>query len=221
MLLISFVFNASGQIKQYTTFIYKDSLLGSSQSIYFDTNKNSWLYNEISHFKFLQFDKESYKLSTDYLKEKNLTLVKKPSVIPIKKWVTLKQYKNTFYAYYPCDFLFHYRVSINDSTFIDWTGEGPVASKIIQQKKIDAKTYQFKLSGIYDHNRTLTIHIIDQQKGIAIFEENNIGEATQYGLMIAADKIKTVPLIVNNCETQKQTELTFDEPDYAQWLKSH
>ena len=203
-----------------TVFIQKGSLLGTAQSIYFDENKNSKFYDKITYFHFLRFDNASYKYSTDYLKENKLTLTKKKPIIPWTKWVTLKQYKDILYAYHPCDFYTHFRSSINDTTYIDWTGEGPVANKIIEQKKVNDNTYEFKLTGIYDKNRKLIIHIMDRNKGIAIFEEINNGTDNNYYLMIAADKIKSVPLIVYNCETQKQIELRFDEPNYIELLKT-
>ena len=39
--------------------------------------------------------------------------------------------------------------------------------------------------------------------------------------MVASDKIKTVPLIINNCETYKQIELRFDKPNYSELLKNN
>jgi len=209
-----------GQIKaQDTTFIWKDKQRGTAQSIYFDRNKNSKFYAEITYFKFLNFDNDSYKYSIDYLKENRLFLHKKNPVITSTKWVTLKQYKGKYYAYHPCDFYNHFRASINDTTYIEWTGEGPVGNKILNQKKIDDQTYEFKLTGINSKNRTIIIHIIDDDKGIAVFEESSKGAAKDYYLMIMADKVRTVPLIVNNCEHQKQNEVNFDTPKYAKLLK--
>ena len=170
-MIIGLTFPAFGQAD--TVFIQKDSLLGTSQSIFFDNNRNSKFYDKINYWEFLTFDNQSYQNSMDFLKENKLTLTKKTPVIPQTKWVTLKQYKGTFYAYHPCDFYSHFRISINDTTFIDWTGEGPEASKILKQKKIDDKTYEFKLAGIADKDRKLKIHIIDSKNGIAVFEETN------------------------------------------------
>lgn len=218
LIIIGLTFPAFGQSD--TIFIKKDSLLGPAQSIFFNNNPNSEFYDKINYWDFLTFDNESYKNSIAFLKEKKLTLTKKTPIISQTKWVTLKQYKGTFYAYHPCDFYSHYRVSVNDTTFIDWTGEGPEANKIITQNKIDDNTYEFQLMGIANRDRKLIIHIIDSKKGIAVFEETNnkAGESYFY-LMIASDKIKTVPLIVNNCETFKQIELRFEEPNYSELLK--
>lgn len=201
-----------------TTFIFKDTVDGELQTIFIDHNTDRKFYERISHFSFQYLDKVSYKYSTDYFKEQKLTLTKSKPIIPWTNWVTLKQYNGQFYVYHPCDFLFHFRQSVNDTTFIDWTGEGPEANKIIEQKKIDEKTYEFKLTGISAQNRKITIHIIDIKNGIAVFEQTLNEADKRYYLMIAADNIKSVPIIVNHCPTQKQTELQFDEPDFKTLL---
>ncbi len=219
ILIIGTTFQLFGQsTEKDTTFIFKDTVEGEVQTIFIDNNKDSKFYDRISHFNFQYFDNESYKYSTDYLKEQKITLTKAKPIIPWTNWVTLEQYKGQYYAYHPCDFLFHFRQSVNDTTFIDWTGEGPIANKIIEQKKIDNNTYEFKLTGISDKNRKIIIHIIDHHKVIAVFEEITSESDNRYYLMIAADKIKSVPIIVNHCPTQKQTELKFDEPDFKTLL---
>jgi hypothetical protein len=203
---------------QDTVFIRKDSILGSAQSIFYSNHRDDKLYDAISRFEFGLFDDESYKISTEYFSLHRLRLKRHTPVISITRWVALEEYKGQYYAYYPCDFYTHFMASINDTTYIDWTGEGPVANVILSQEKIDDTTYMFSLSGIYDKERTLTIHIIDIKKGIAVFEETSKGSGGKHYLMIAADKIRSVPLIVNNCETQKQTELTFDTPNFDKLL---
>ena len=215
LLTIGTTFQLFGQsVVKDTTFIFKDTVDGELQTIFIDNNKDSKFYDRIANFNFQDFDKDSYKYSTDYLKEKKLTLFKAKPIIPWTNWVTMELYKGKLYVYHPCDFLFHFRQTLNDTTFIDWTGEGPVASKISEQKKINSKTYEFKLTGIYDQDRKIIIHIIDLKKGIAVFEQITNGTDKKYYLMIAADKIKSVPIIVNYCPTQKQKELQFEEPDF-------
>jgi hypothetical protein len=215
--LVSQVFGQT--TKNDTTFLLKETVDGL-HIIFIDYSKDSKFYTSISDFKFGLFDSASYKISLEYLKENNQTLTKKAPIIPWTNWVTLKQYKGQFYAYYPSDFLFHFSQSINDTTFIDWTGEGPNANKIIDSRKIDSKTYEFRLDGIYEKDRKLKIHIIDNKKCIAVFEQRSNGNDVQYYLMIAAEKIKSVPIIVNYCRTQKQLEFEFETPDYKTMLKS-
>lgn len=201
-----------------TTFIFKDTVDGELETIFIDYNTDSKFYVKVSDFHFKYFDKDSYRYSIDYLKEQKLSLTHSKPIVPWVSWVILKQYKDKYYVYCPCDFWFHFRQSINDTTYIDWTGEGPVANKIIDQKKIDDTTYEFKLTGIYHRDRKVIIHIIDFKKGIAVFEEAIDRLDKKYYLMIAADKITSVPIIVNYCTTQKQMELKFDKVDFKALL---
>lgn len=220
LLTIGSTFQLFGQdLGKDTTFLLKETVGGELHTVFIDHNEGSKYYDRISYFRFRSFDDQSYQYSTAYLKKHNLTLTKAKPCIASTQWVALEQYKGDFYVYHPCDFNSHSRKSVNDSTFIDWTGEGPVANKILEQRKMDNKTYLFKLTGIEHPERTLVMHLIDPQKGIAVFEESNAGGEKMYYLMIAADKIKSVPVIVNYCDRRKQLEWPFDEPDFKTLLK--
>jgi len=198
------------------TYIKKDGVNGEIHSIYIENDRTSKYYDKILDFGFDKYDQASYSNSLEYFKEKNIRLTKIVVKDLPKEWITLKQYKGKFYVYHPCDFLFHYKVSINDTTFIDWTGEGPNGSKIISYKKISDQAAELKLTGVYEPVRTLIIHWIDQANGIAVFE-NTVNN--DYELMIDAGKIKKVPIIINYCPTQKEMELNFGTPDYKKLLK--
>lgn len=67
-------------------------------------------YKNLTSFEFDEFDKESYQCSIDYLKKNKINLTKQENILPANKWIIIQQYKNEFYAYYPCDF---YTSSIN------------------------------------------------------------------------------------------------------------
>lgn len=204
-----------------TVFLYRDEIEGTSQSVFFDENRNSAFYDDLKVSDSDLSADESYQFSINNLKENNLKLIKQKPIIPDTKWVVLKQYKGKFYAYKVCDFYHQYQISINDSTYIEWTGEGPEANQIETQKKIDKNTYEYTLHGVMNKTQKIRIHIIDNERGIAVFEsvhpeynENN------FFLMIASDKVKTVPIIVNNCKTSKQSEVPFEKPDYKALLKT-
>lgn len=218
LLILGITFTSIGQVNSNDTlFIQKDSVKGSAQSIFYAQNSNSPFYERINQWEFGTYDHRSYDYSLSFLNEQGMSLTKLKPVIPMTKWVILTQYNGAFYAYHPCDFNSHYRASFNDSTFIDWTGEGPDASKIVNQQIINDSTYRFSLSGVFEKDRKLIIHIIDKEKGIAIFEDPN-RERHKYTLMISSDKIRSVPLIVNQCEN-KQIELRFEEPNYVELLR--
>ena len=199
-------------------FIKKDSIYGASQSIYITKKKSCQLYNRLLDLNFGEFDAESYLMSLSYLKEKNLILKKNTPVISETQWIPLVQYDKKLFAYYPCDFYSFNKVSINDSTFIEWTGEGPIANQIMNQKKGKNNTFEFDLCSMYDPIKTVIIHIINPKKGIAVFETISSNNEHYFSLMIAASKINRVPLIVNQCDFQKQRELDFEEPDFNKIL---
>jgi hypothetical protein len=201
----------SQKLKSDTVFIFKDSVKGYSQSIFLEKNKNSKFYNAITSFEFDLQDKKSYALSINFLRERKLKLKKQKPILPSTKWIVLKQYKGKFYAYHPCDFYTFYKVSINDTTYIDWTGEGPIANKILSQKKINDSTFELKTYGVNALEKKIKIRLINKELGIAVFEEiENVVFSNTY-LMIMADKIKMIPFIVNNCGSYKQKELKFEK----------
>ena len=191
-----------------TLFIIKDQKLGTKQSIYFENNKNSKFYEELKDYEFDDFDQQTYNES---LKNINQKLNKQKPVFSETKWLPLYSYKNKYYVYNPCDFYTEYKVSINDSTLIDWTGDGPIANLILSQKKLRDNHYEFNLKSY--QSRKLTIKIIDKRRGIALFKNEYKNEIPEYLLMVATNKINEFPLIINNCETYKQNELKFDEID--------
>ena len=211
---------AFGQVKkEEINYIYKDSIKGFSQSIFFETNKQSKFYKNIKSFTLSDFDKDSYINSLKYLRLNEISLTKRKTIVPSKEWIILKKYKGKFYAYHPCDFYHFYKVSINDSTYIDWTGEGALANRILSQSQINDSTFEVSTTGILVKYRTIRITLIDTARGIAIFEELTRNKLPKYFLMIRADKIESVGFIVNNCETEKQFELDFERPDFNKLLQ--
>lgn len=184
-------------------------------AVFFDSDSASPFYRNIASFDFHEFDGQSYENSLRFLLERKQGLLKGKPVIPIRNWVVLKKYKGIYCAYYPSDFYTHFRQSINDSTFIDWTGEGPVANKISAQRRIDSTTYEFKLTGVEIPERLLTIRIINPEKGIAIFETHRGNSDPEYRLMIDADKITRVPVLVNY-GTCKYLEIVPEQIKYEQ-----
>ncbi|HCT24475.1 MAG TPA: hypothetical protein DIW54_14570 [Chitinophagaceae bacterium] len=199
-----------------TTFLLKQG----DHSIFIDSSPKSKFYDNVSDFHFGKFDGDSYKYSLQYLKDNRIKLTKHNIIDLPKKWVIIKYYKNKFYAYHPSDFYSHFKVSITDTAFIDFGGEGPMANKILSYKKINEKTFSFSLTGVERPKRKLTIHIVDKMNNIAIFEELYNDKDKLYYLMVDAAKIRNLPIIVNYCKSQKQMEFDFDEPDYAKLINS-
>lgn len=206
--------NSSGQnLHRDTTVLYRRG----DQTVFIDYSPNSKYFGPISDFKFGDYDKESHEYSLTYLKDNGLKLTRKPITGLPKRWILLKNYKNNFYTYYPSDFYFHYKVSIADTAFIDYTGEGPMANKILGFNKINDNTFSFLLSGVEWPKRQLTIHVINKSNGIAIFEMVK-DNSKDFFLMIDASKVKRLPIIVNLSLNNKAFEFDFEEPDFQRLL---
>jgi hypothetical protein len=203
-----------------TLFFVREKKDSSYHRIFIDPNKNSHFYSQVSDFKISGFDSDTYKQTLNYLYSQKL-FPKKQSLNDIPtEWVMLETYKGTVYVYSPCDFYYHYKVKITDSTFIDWTGEGPEATYIQKFRKIDSFTFYFLLKSQFFSSRELTIKYINKEKGIAIFRSKfynlllNKSEE-RYQLMGDVKKIRNIPLLVNYCDYQKESELDFDQVNYA------
>ena len=186
-------------------------------SPYINHNRGNRFYNELLPPDTIGVNDMYYRNSLDYLKENKLILMRGKPIIPWKVWIPLKKYKGDYYVYRPCDGIFHFAQSINDTTFIDWTVEGPTGHQIQSFFKTENNIYVFELNNM---QRFLFIHIIDHERGIAIFEDTNDRRGNKYHLMIAAEKMRSVPIIVNYCPLQKQRELQFEAPDFESLLKS-
>jgi hypothetical protein len=204
-----------------TIHYYYDTEYDTKNFIFIEHNRNSDKYQGISSFTFSRFDSINYEMSIDYLHSNNfvLTHITISDELP-KKWILLNLYKSDYYVYYPCNFLYHHKVIIADTTYVDWRGEGPEANKIVSFQKIDNKTFVFKLAGYNRHNQELKIHIIDKTNGIAVFEEVLPDRENIFYLMISADKIRNMPIIVNECIGEIQDELDFDLPNFEELIRN-
>ncbi len=67
----------------------------------------------------------------------------------------------------------------------------------------------------------IQIYLIDENQKIAIFEETYMIEKSTYSIMNDADTMNQFPIIVNNCEHHKQSELDFDTINYLELLKKN
>jgi hypothetical protein len=204
--------------KKDTVFLLKEKRGNGYHTIFIDRDPRSEFYKPIADFRFTDDQERTYAHYLEYFKGQRLprfTNRKFP-----RKWILIHQYKNKFYAYYPSDFINHYQVRITDSTYIDYLGgEGPVANKIKSFSMVDSSTYCFRLTGELEQDRNLTVHIVDPQRGIAVFEEKVTGQKQRYFLMVAANKVRGLPVIVNYCRVQKEEEYDFKKPDYKKLLE--
>jgi hypothetical protein len=226
MLLVSCSYNTTLKSKQPDTlFIDRPRFNApniSYHAFFIDTTGNPDLYMDIADFSFGSFDTAEFESSLNYLQRQKLNLSRKEINGLPRNWVKVQMYKGRIYAYVPSDFCSHYKFRITDTACIDFTVEGPCASSINQYRKQDNNTFRFDLSGQYRKKRELIIHIIDAEKGIAVFEDINHDpewKRHDYFLMANADHLRKLPVIVNFMDSSRQEELEFDTLDLRSLLK--
>lgn len=206
--------SAAKGIAENAIVLSEDTAHGKVAGVYIESDRNSRLYRELTDFGLDGFSGSAYRNSMEELRRRGLKPKRSRNVLPWRQWVNLEWYKGEFHAYKPCDFLVHYQWSITDTTLIDWTGEGAFGTMVLSQKKLGPGTFRILYTGEPNQSAELTIHLVDTTRGVAVFRHVSGIKDTTYRLMIAAPKIRSVPLIVNHCPTGKRHEFSFEEPDW-------
>lgn len=227
--ILCFVFYGSlcfGQNKPFilhdTTFLLRDlNKDGTYHRIYFDNTRTDKFYELIRNYKWESFDTTEYLRTIGYLKERNpYPFIKQDLRGVSQHWFPLYLYEGVYYLFSPIEWLIDGRIDFNDTTFINYTWEGPEASLLKSFKQIDKKTYQ--INYIKNHvyhtdtiQQKLKIHIIDKEKGISIFEYCSMdGKNKDYKLMVSADKVKLFPLINDYNGGDRMLYTNNDHPPY-------
>jgi hypothetical protein len=216
ILLSQLTLSAQTTIIPDTTFIQRDTTNGNYHAIFIDTAKSSLYYDYINSFQFDETDSASYQTSVDCLKP--FSYVNNDIFGLPKRWLSLNIYKEDYYLYSPSDYINNYRAAITDSNYIGYYKEGPQAAKINTITKTNLTTYRLELSTCNNSIDELFIHIIDPQRGIAVFEFPYATITDRYILMVDADKAKDFPIIVNY-GTVKFAEFKFEYPNFDRLLK--
>lgn len=191
---------------------------GGDQTIFIDTNRNSEYYERLYSPYPDSFSQGTYDYIIREFKKNNIKLNSIQVTIPYKEWVLVKKYNGKFYAYHPCDLNHHIKVSFNDTTFVWWAGGDLGVYKVVEQKIENKSSYNFTIMNSYGSEESYIIHIIDEQKGIAIIESELGDKSKRFNFMVVKEKIREFPIIVNTCNLKKP-EMIFDEPDYIDLLK--
>lgn len=139
-----------------------------------------------------------------------------------KKWSCLYRYEEQYYVYSPSDWYSYLAFELSDSVLIKHTGEGPYPELITQLEQISDRKYSLRTKSLYpDSYNDITIHLIDRELGIAIWEFSTNDEVS-YRLMVDADKVKMFPMAVNNCSSGKCFyEFKFDQLDFDKMKITH
>jgi len=72
---------------------------------------------------------------------------------------------------------------------------------------------------LYQRHQTANVFFVDWKRQIAVLDNGLEDPTFRYTLMVGADKARSLPIIVNDCRTEKEMELEFDRPDFEKILK--
>lgn len=189
-------------------------------AIFIDTSSTSVFRNRVTQYEFDRFD------STVYFE--GLACLERPrqprkftttQALP-RNWIPLFQYKGKFYLYHASDGCCIFRFRITDTTTMDHTMEGPSPSWIKRINYQGKGKFLIERTSQYNGS-TVSVHIIDPQRGIAIlnFSSSKYSQGQQL-LMVDADRAHLFPMIVNYCITERMEELEFEPIDFARLQKS-
>lgn len=209
-----FVFSQKSSVD--TIFLIKNE----NQKVFVEPSKKSERYKTLSDFSFAEFQEESYQSQLSELISSE-TVFKKINYGKMpKKWVRCYLHKSKPFLYYPCDFIHYGAAMFTDSTFLDITGEGPQIYPLVAYEKRKDNTRSIIAQGIEIIIHPVTIG----GKSLAVFETYYFNQEEPeripiYILMTDARNIYQLPMIVNECDNQKEIEFKLDDPDYLKILK--
>ena len=211
--------NINGQTKKDTTFLLQEFLSdGAYHVVFVENNPNSNYYKMIQLPK---IDFSEYKGNLKKITDSFSVPIKKHLLYNIaKEWYPLKLYKNKYYLYIPSDPGINPWVKINDSSINElYFDPGIVTSIIKNTERIDSNTIQLTVANLTVGQVSFKVHVININKGLAIFERPYSSPEYKYTLMIEKSKIKNYPIIVNYCNESRVDEWKFDNPDFLTLLR--
>lgn len=191
------------------TFVYR-----SYQKVFIDYNRNSDFVKQLkkeAKIEFYSFD-EMFKPTIDSILKNN----KRFGVEGLAtNWYPLYLYKGKYYLY-----------SASDPGASSWIGikynavyqlyfdSGVVPAVIEQVNQVNDQLIHIKLFNELEGHYSLNVHLINENKGLAVFEKINRLNEKSYWFMVREENMKDYPIIVNYCKEQRTDEFKFDKIDY-------
>lgn len=181
-----------------TIFLLKEK----GHTIYLEPNKNSITYDSLRNF--IRF------------KLKNET----SEILGLQtKWVPLYSYRSNYYLYLPCDLSTSSKICFSNDE-INIEGYEIYKFKINSGiKKVSNSLYKITYKDFLGKKICVEIHIIDSLKGMALFKFISENKTISYSLMTNSKNLKTFPLIINNCKSNRTKEVIFDKINFEKMLK--
>ncbi len=198
----------------YTLVLYVSPLIGRGQGsapfVIAKGDTAAMYYQRLAEFRFNEKEAVDYEKEVGKLRKQGLMDEKNKLVGKWRNWIGVKAHQGTVYAYYPCDFFYHYRCSFNDSTFISWSGDGPEAFRIKSfWKKKDV--WGYVLVDRFGKEGSLEAQMLDRKQRLFMFSLVMPGQKRRDHLMVESERLTIFPLVVNYCADGRKPEIKFDE----------
>lgn len=205
--------------KRDTSFLLKKTFVHKSyQKVFIDDNRNSEFVQQLKRNTKIdehQFDQMFGSTVEAILKSNQQFSIERLAT----NWYPLYLYKGKYYLY-----------SASDPGTSTWIGikqhavyqlhfdPGIVPSVIEQVSQVNDRLIQLKLFNELEGHYSLNIHLVNENKGLAVFEKiNRLNEKT-YWFMVREENMKDYPIVVNDCKEQRTDEFKFDKIDYQKLL---
>lgn len=208
--------SAAGQGKD-TTFILRETGL-YYHAVFIERDTASSLYGDLASNRQSPWDSAFYNEGVALLKRK-VRLSKHPLPGLATNWHPLQLYKGQYYVYYPSDGTYNNWIRLTDSTLLEYAGGEMLPYALHKVEQGGSGVYTFSATFVSGERCAVQIHLLDVEKGMGLFKFKDETGMERFQLMVATNKMKNFPLIVNYCKDQKQDELEFDLPDYELLLK--
>jgi len=203
-----------------TIFLLKKTGKDYRHIIYVEKNRRSAFYTKLLDFKMDEQDTNSYIQNCRAFNKDLHKPVQKFKLSGLaRQWLPVYSYKHKYYLYYPGDTGLENRKMITDSTICYSNMDGWFPEQMLSVKQPDNKTWAFGTSPGNAFKPTLTVHIIDNETKLTVWEDDNRSAAYRFGLYVPRDYAAKFDMIVNHTNGDLPDEFEFDKIDFKALLK--
>lgn len=213
--------SAKPLLSKHDTIFLKKRLSPDDNMIYIEKNRDSKFYKNLLNFDLDDQDGKEYIENLHELNKatKHYSKFKLPPFF--KQWISIYEYKDSFYSYYPADFGVTNRRMVTDSTICYSNMDGFFLEAIISVTRPDSRTWNFTVRAENGISRHIIIHIINPQTKLAVWEAlpDSISKNTRYHLYVPKEYADKYDMIVNYTTGDLPPEFEFDKTDFERLLE--
>lgn len=193
-----------------TIFIKREVADNFYHAIYIDTSRTSPYYDRLADGEFSEDDLNVYNGYCEAIMDNNPHAFRRVSETELAEhWVPVYSYKSYYYVYAPADWANVGRLTVNDSAFVYWQMDGPLPIPLSTARKVDDGKTIIEMAE--PSTTKLTVHQIDTDTGLSVFEFQRDDAPNEYQLYLPAENARQFDIVVNYCNKGKQLEFDFDK----------